>query len=303
MDTEKSIEKTKENLTKIPKGSPQQLLSIALSNNANIETLERLMDLQERYDKKNAEKAFYRAFTKFQAELPNIQKTKRVKFELKTGGWVNYNYAPLDYIRRAIQKPLKKNGFSYRWEFEDRGDKIFCRCILTHINGHSETSTIEAGKDTSGKKNEIQQIGSTRTYLQRYTLIGVLGLTTVEDDTDGMMKDLRSQLIDEIAELKTQNKLSDAKAALRDKYVKLGMDRKLATTIIQDALMPVDKTTEIYNNTVILINEFTSADELYKKFPNILQRAKEKLNKQMVLEIEKLFQAKFNELNGGKNGL
>ena len=44
---------------------------------------------------------------------------------------------------------------------------------------------MTADKDTSGNKNSIQSIGSTRTYLQRYTLIGALGLSTAEDDTDG----------------------------------------------------------------------------------------------------------------------
>jgi hypothetical protein len=44
---------------------------------------------------------------------------------------------------------------------------------------------MEAGKDMSGGKNDIQQIGSTQTYLQRYTLIGGLGLSTADEDNDG----------------------------------------------------------------------------------------------------------------------
>jgi hypothetical protein len=44
---------------------------------------------------------------------------------------------------------------------------------------------MEGGLDNSGAKNDIQQKGSTHTYLQRYTLIGVLGLSTSDDDKDG----------------------------------------------------------------------------------------------------------------------
>ena len=36
--------------------------------------------------------------------------------------------------------------------------------------------------DNSGSKNSIQAIGSTTTYLQRYTLFSILGLAAGEDD-------------------------------------------------------------------------------------------------------------------------
>ena len=38
--------------------------------------------------------------------------------------------------------------------------------------------------DKTGSKNAVQAIGSTVTYLQRYTLIGALGITTADDDMD-----------------------------------------------------------------------------------------------------------------------
>jgi uncharacterized protein (DUF3820 family) len=51
--------------------------------------------------------------------------------------------------------------------------------------GHSESTTLSAAKDGSGNKNDIQARGSAATYLQRYTLIGALGLTTANEDVDG----------------------------------------------------------------------------------------------------------------------
>ena len=44
---------------------------------------------------------------------------------------------------------------------------------------------MSAGKDDSGQKNQIQQTASTHTYLQRYTLIGALGLSSADEDIDG----------------------------------------------------------------------------------------------------------------------
>jgi hypothetical protein len=43
--------------------------------------------------------------------------------------------------------------------------------------------------DDSGNKNKIQQAGSTVTYLQRYTLLAVTGLSTQDQDDDGQGAD------------------------------------------------------------------------------------------------------------------
>jgi hypothetical protein len=45
--------------------------------------------------------------------------------------------------------------------------------------------TMQAGKDESGKKNAIQQVASTNTYLQRYTFLAITGLATKGQDDDG----------------------------------------------------------------------------------------------------------------------
>mgnify|MGYP000541184124 FL=1 len=55
-------------------------------------------------------------------------------------------------------------------------------CILSHRDGHSEESSLSGPADASGSKNAIQAIGSTLTYLQRYTLVQALGLAAGDDD-------------------------------------------------------------------------------------------------------------------------
>jgi len=51
--------------------------------------------------------------------------------------------------------------------------------------GHSESVTLQSATDDSGKKNNIQALGSAITYLQRYTLLSITGLATEDQDDDG----------------------------------------------------------------------------------------------------------------------
>ena len=49
----------------------------------------------------------------------------------------------------------------------------------------SHVITMAAGPDGSGGKNAIQAIGSTVSYLERYTLLAATGLATEDQDDDG----------------------------------------------------------------------------------------------------------------------
>ena len=58
-------------------------------------------------------------------------------------------------------------------------------CVLTHVLGHSERVPMQSGRDESGGKNSIQGLGSTVTYLQRYTLLAATGMAVKGPDNDG----------------------------------------------------------------------------------------------------------------------
>lgn len=158
--------------------SPAKLLELAISKDVDIDKLQKLMDLQERWDEKQAKKSFLAAMSKFQSECPELTKSKVVAF-----GQTKYSYIPLGEISKQIKTVLRDSGLSYRWETQENG-KISITCIVSHADGHSESNTMTAEKDASGSKNSIQQIGSTMTYLQRYTLIGALGISSADQDVD-----------------------------------------------------------------------------------------------------------------------
>ena len=138
------------------------------------------MNLQERWNAQQAKKSFLKAMSEFQSKCPVLKKSKTVKFNA-----VQYKYIPLGQITAQIKELLMECGLSYRWETKDSEGKITITCIVSHVDGHSEQNSMMAGKDNSGAKNDIQQIGSTMTYLQRYTLIGALGISSADNDVDG----------------------------------------------------------------------------------------------------------------------
>lgn len=165
---------------------PMNLISMAVENNADVDKLEKLMALADVYDKRQAEKSYNFSMSEFQSDLPVIKKLKTASFPTKNGGKMQYNYASLDDISEQIKPYLKQYGFSYRFE-QDFSNGIRVKCILTHADGHSQFCEMVAPADTTGNKNVIQQSASTITYLRRYTLTGVLGIATADQDIDGRL--------------------------------------------------------------------------------------------------------------------
>lgn len=180
METE-LIEKT----NGIQANTPDQLLSLAVSTNMDLDKLEKLLAMKERWDAKEAEKAFLSSLSDFQEECPELRRTKDVKF--KTDGPVVYSYAPLSDIDRQIKALLKKHGFTKRWRIFDVEGKTKVVCIIAHTDGHKEETEMEGDSDMSGQKSAMQGKGASITFMQRYTLIGALGLTTADSDIDARM--------------------------------------------------------------------------------------------------------------------
>lgn len=168
--------------------TPSDLLHMAVQNNFDLDRLQRIIDIHDAWEKKMAKKDFLAALSKFQTLVPVLRKMKTAKVPTKTGGSFTYKYADLGSIAQAIKRPLEACGLAYRWEFSERDGRMKVTCIVSHISGHTETATMEGAPDSSGAKNDIQQKGSTHTYLQRYTLIGALGLATADEDSDAQEK-------------------------------------------------------------------------------------------------------------------
>ena len=166
-----------------------QIISrISTDSSMDVAKLKELLDVKERWEKDEARKAFVAALSDFKAEPLDIFKNKEVDFRTDRGR-VNYKHATLDNVSNAIGAALSKHGLSHRWDVEQKDGKIRVTCILMHSAGHSEKVSLEAAADQSGSKNAIQAIGSTVTYLERYTLLASTGTAVQDQDHDGKEKE------------------------------------------------------------------------------------------------------------------
>jgi len=166
---------------------PQAWVAQALEQKADPAVLEKLLALQERWEAGQARNAFNVAMASFKAECPpTLPKNKHVYFKNKAGVVTDYWHTTLDKVVEVVQPILARYGLSHSWRTARQGREVEVTCRVSHVAGHFEETALAGEPDTSGGKNPVQTIGSTTTYLQRYTLLSLLGLSTFEEeDTDG----------------------------------------------------------------------------------------------------------------------
>lgn len=166
----------------VPAATPADLLRIAVEQNADLDKLERLMDLQDRYLAAQAKRAYDEAFAAFKAEAVKIVKGRSVT----DGPLRGKSYAELHDVVNAVTPALSRHGLSSSWKLtKDEKDWMEVTCFLRHVGGHEESVSMGGPPDMGGAKNAIQARASTKTYLERYTLKAITGLSEQNDDNDG----------------------------------------------------------------------------------------------------------------------
>jgi hypothetical protein len=162
--------------------TPMMMLQTAVAQNADLDKLEKLMQLQERWEANEGRKAFNQAFTNFKDEAVRVIKRTSI-----TAGPLNgKKYADLFSVVDAVTPALSKHGLNATWKIsKDEKDWIEVTCSLRHVLGHSESVTMGGQPDTGGAKNSIQARASTVNYLERYTLKAICGIAEQGEDNDG----------------------------------------------------------------------------------------------------------------------
>lgn len=162
----------------VPSGDTVSMFErLATNKDVDVEKLQRLIDMQERILKHNAEAAFNAAFAEMQAQIPTIA---------ERGVTDKGRYATFEDIVEGVRPVLQQFGFSlsFRTEWPDKKTvKVFG--ILTHRDGHSRASEFMADADQSGSKNAIQALGSAVSYGRRYTTRDLLNIASRDEDDDG----------------------------------------------------------------------------------------------------------------------
>jgi len=164
-------------------GTLIDLLRAAVDKGADVATLERLAKLYEAAEANEQKKEFSSALAEAKKKLRPIIKDgvialqggKSIKFE---------TYAAID---EAISPILGEHGLYVT--FPDpvvatehrKPDRIYVTCRLSHRNGYYDEATLDAPPDVGQNRNAVQAMGSTITYLQRYTVKKVLGLSAASE--------------------------------------------------------------------------------------------------------------------------
>ena len=206
--------------------TPMDLLDRAMQRGVDPEALGKLLELQQRWEADQARKAFVQAMAAFKAEPLTITKGKRVHYvSRRTNETTDYTHATLSQVCDAVVATLSKHGLSHRWETSQQDKVISVTCVITHELGHSERTTLSAAPDESGGKNSIQAVGSTVTYLQRYTLMAATGLAAKDMDDDGRSAEPKVETISAKA-VEHLEKLIKEASADRAKFLEtLGVEK------------------------------------------------------------------------------
>lgn len=192
------------NSSEIAISQPDRLLEMAIANGADMNQLEKLLDLKERYDNEQARRSFSAALSEFKKNPPKIINDLINK-------QYNSSYASIGAVVIEVTKELAKFGFSTRWDYPESDGNIKVTCIITHSMGHSESVTASGPPDKSGSKNPLQEIKSTRTYLKIETFEAVTGLVSSSNNLndDGAGAGQPVELITKAQAKKLNSRITD----------------------------------------------------------------------------------------------
>lgn len=110
-----------------------------------------------------------------QSELPTMPKSSQA---------YGYKYADLDTITQAIKPILARHNVAYMQTLTETANGL--QAITTRVfndKGEYIEDTTKLPEIQSGKNNAAQTLGMSITYMRRYALCAMLGITS-DEDTD-----------------------------------------------------------------------------------------------------------------------
>lgn len=172
----------------LPEDPNDRLIMLAIQGDADVDKLEKLIELKNKQEERDNKKEFDRNFAEMQAEFEPVARSKQGD---------KGKYAPVEALQKQYGATISAHGFSYKWS-EDSQPEGVLRVIL-HISGYGHTETnhkdlpayVPDKGGSSGKPimNTLQAEGTRSTYGRRYTFISGFGLIIEDEDTDGSFDD------------------------------------------------------------------------------------------------------------------
>jgi hypothetical protein len=168
-----------------PAGNPLALIDRAIASGVDAEKLDRLLSLQERWEKSRAVEAYNRAMNLCQQEMPAVVKDAE-------NSHTKSAYARLETLVSATTPTYTRHGFSLSYDTADSPlpGHIRIVCDVLHSGGHKESKHLDLPLDGVGAKggassmNGVQAHGSTVSYGRRYLAAMIFNVAIAGEDTD-----------------------------------------------------------------------------------------------------------------------
>lgn len=189
-----------------PRSGIGDLMAVAVDRGMDPAGLEKLFALYERDQAIQAQKAFAAAMADLQAESPTISKNRTV-----ATGKFSYRYAELDHIADTMRPLLHKHGLSYRFDSQVGDGQVAVKCIVTHRDGHTESTRFTCPAGGMAGQNDAQQTASALSYARRYALLMAFGLSTGDPDDDALGSTITPEQAAEVTALMRQSGVDRAK--------------------------------------------------------------------------------------------
>lgn len=149
--------------------------SMVTSGNFDVSVAKELVAMQKEIMAQQAIINFNNDFAEMSKKIPVIAHSKSS---------YGATYAPLEDIVKIVQPIMSEHGFSVSFSTEQKGiESVKVVCTLLHKDGHSASTELELPTEAVTKgMNKMQAIGAAITYGKRYTICGLLNITTTSDD-------------------------------------------------------------------------------------------------------------------------
>lgn len=163
---------------------------LAIDPNVDPAKISAVLDIQERMICKRAEQEFNEAFQRLRGKLPIIKKGDIVEYPINKNDPNGpkkeaFKFVKWEKVQAIIDDIIASEGFDLTFDSEVHPNGSAVIAILHHVGGHiRRTSTPPIPIDSGGGKNNVQGVGSSMSYGQRYATKFALNLR-FEDDDDG----------------------------------------------------------------------------------------------------------------------
>ena len=181
-ENEVAVVKKEKQAPVITGNSPADMIRMAISSNADLDKLEKLLTLQVRWEANEARKVFASAFALVQANIVAVSKTE-------DNPQTHSKYAGLDSIIKSSKPIYTKEGFSiiFYEGVAPAADEIRICADVLHTAGHKETYYYDVPKDGVGIKGntnmtKIHGKASSTSYGRRYLMCMIWNIPTGDDD-------------------------------------------------------------------------------------------------------------------------